>query len=162
MKGVTLIEVLVTSLILAIVGTGLASYLIISTRLNNIAVSSAMATNISNLTLSTITSSVRNGSSVTVSSTDSTTFTVNYSTTSPSHKIFKYTESDSSLTCGPTSDNMKKINIGNSKIICHFKPLPTNPTQAVRAKVKVICNTGQQESTSGFIISRIFCRNNLQ
>ncbi len=155
-RGFTLIEIMIPSLIGGFVLFGTSTYLILSTRLSSESYSKAITTNYSSAIFSEIVDTVREGSSITIDSSDNTTFQVNYKDVTLSSTVFTYDNSDSTL-----YKDGSRLNPLTVKVVCDFTSLSSHPNTAVRSRVDVLQMVDNELINSGFLISRVLCRNNL-
>lgn len=153
-KGLTLLEVLVTSIILGFVLSGTAIFLRTNSRLNNEGLADAfLQTNLNNF-LTTLKTDIRNGNNLTFS-TDKKTLTIK--TKSGGTTVWKH--DDSSKTLSRNGKEYELIGADKAEIDCDFEGLSV---QSVNIKLKMKIYKGKDFfSTTGdnFIDYRFSCRN---
>ncbi len=164
-KGFSLIEVLVVSLIIGFILSGIASFLIYSNYMNNKIQAIAKTTSCSSFILRQLTTTIRAGEKIIWDDTNTNKFIVEFKNSHRPPEKFEYNPSKKALYKGG-----HKLNPEGIDVVCTFKDnsfhygeggtIDKSKLFAISVKVKVSTKINNNVYENGFIIARILCRNN--
>jgi len=154
-KGFTLIEVLVTSIILGFVLTGTAMVMQLNTRLSNEGIAEAfLQSNLQNVT-QRLSSDVRKGCTLSLSN-NNNTFTIKDN--AGSSVIWVYNPRNKKITRNNTE--ILAIGVDKAEYICNFNLDVTGQTATIELKLDVTKGVSFKASTGDvLILYRYSCRN---
>ncbi|PID30988.1 MAG: hypothetical protein CR982_00560 [Candidatus Cloacimonadota bacterium] len=157
-KGFTLIEVLVTSVIVSFIFVGVSSFLILSGKISSRVHALTITNSYTNIILTSLTETIREGEKIYWDDSNPNKFKVVFKG-SKQPVLFEYNQNEKSIYRNGNRINSEDINVN-----CVFDDstfyVDAFSLYAINIKVDVSTKVNKEEYSNGFTMKEVSCRNN--